>query len=284
MSLPGWYQDPEGRPGYARYWDGNSWQGPPVATEPQENPEPHKPRSPKWPLWTAVGATLLAVALLVWIVLGGGTRSAVEEDTQTSRPTESVWDEQRSESPGASHNEPGRGEQVPCPMVNAQKASQPDASRLSGGGLSIPLPDGGKPYSRVSRLLTESATLAYPHEGTTWYSFLELGLVPAAEGFTEPDATAQHILDCHLSSGNFSGYESHEYRKSEPVTVSGKQGHWVQIHAVNPRTPGGGGVMNVVVVDIGNPDGLAVFWSGAVDEDPTLQQTFDEVRYALRLG
>ncbi|MDO5093360.1 MAG: DUF2510 domain-containing protein [Propionibacteriaceae bacterium] len=283
MSLPGWYQDPEGRPGYARYWDGNNWQGPPVASEPEGSPQPHKPRSPKWPLWAALGAALVAVALLIWIVWGGGTQPTAE-DTQTSRPTESVWDEQRSDSPTASSNDDGQGELVPCPTVNDQPATQPDASRLSGGGMSIPLPEGGKPHSRASRLLTDSATLAYHHDGTTWYSFVELGLAPKAEGFTEPDATALQVLDCHLSSGKFPGYESHEYQKSEPVIVSGKQGHWVQIHAVNPRAPGGGGIMNVVVVDTGNPDGLAVFWSGAVDDDPTLQNTFDEIRNGLRLG
>lgn len=296
MSQPGWYRDPEGRPGHARYWDGQSWQGPPVPTgQPDSTPEPHKPTPRRGAVWVSLGVGVVAVALLLtWVFVGRGTRPATE-DSQSAQPTGSVWNEQTSSSPSPSPTpttsspspsptESKSGRQIPCPRVGMTTAEQPDPARLTGGGMSFPLPLGGQFYSRVSNLLTDSATYSFAHMGTNWYSFLELGLAPTGQEATDPATMAQQVIECHVTSGSFSGYLSHEILKSESITIDGYEGHWVQVHAQSSETPGGGGIMNAVVMSTGNPNGLAVFWSGAVDADPDLQATFNEIPSQLKIG
>ena len=58
---PGWYDDPEGRNGMERYWNGSTWSGAPRS----------KPPSLEWSgIATIVVGTILFSALAWWLFIG----------------------------------------------------------------------------------------------------------------------------------------------------------------------------------------------------------------------
>ncbi len=286
MSEPGWYSDPEGRPGYSRYWDGQEWKGEAVQMGAEATPK----RLGRW-VWPAVGGVVIIVVVaLVWGVFGGGIQTVLPGASPTPGASVSRWDEVMSESPSPSPSpSPSEtasqgGETVPCPRVPESPAAQGDPSRMSGGGISFPMPDGATSYTRVSRLLTDDHTRAFRYPGSSWASFITVGLAPAKEDFTDPAVAAPQIIECHVTGGNYPGYQSHELKNSEAVTIDGKPGRWVRMHAASSEAPGGGAIFDAVVLDTGNPEGLAVFFGGSVDADEAAIKRLDDIRAAIKVG
>lgn len=285
MSLPGWYPDPEDPENRMRYWDGSAWKG---GSEPRRTTT--TPGSPGWKggwvMWVVLTVGVVAVALLVWSVLGRGLQPTTPADTVSTKPTGSAWDEQAPDSPSPSPTalDPSGGQQVPCPRVDVRTTSSTDGSRLTAAGLSVPTPSGGTNATGISQLLTDATARIYQYPGSAWVSFLSIGRAPASEGFTDPATTARQVIECHLTGGSFGGYESHEVLASEAVTVDGRQGHRVRIHAVNSRAPAGGALFVAVALDVGNPAGLAVYWGGAVDADANAVAMLDQAGENLQVA
>lgn len=227
---------------------------------------------------------LLAFAWGLW----GGLRDAVTEDPPaTARPTGSVWNEEPAPTPPPSppptDPAPTGGATVDCPVVENVVGDHPRDGRVHGGGLSFAAPEGWTDGGSWSMVLTdESGASRLFDDG--WASFLAVGRAPSAAGFLDPALTAVQVLECHVTSGRFSGYTGHTIETSQEITIDGEPGWWVRGRATSTRIPGGSATYDVVVVDTGDADGDAVYWAGAVDADTTAVADLDAVRADLRLG
>lgn len=261
MSAPGWYPDPTGDPNRVRYWDGTAWSG---------ESAKRKQASPRWPFGLAA---LVVAALVVGFMLWPRGDGPAAEDTQTARPSGSVWDEiEHTDSPSPTMSPTSTmdsgGETVECPRVTNDRLSTAVPGHVSGGNLAFPVPAAWiYPAVAYSRVLTDQDTATKSWPGSTWTSLMVLGVAPTDAGFTDPRTTANQIIDCHITSANFSGLTGSKVEANEAVTVDGVDGWRVRAHAYTPQAPGGGAVFEVVVMDTGHEDGLSAFWGGVVDAD-----------------
>ncbi|RMB61933.1 DUF2510 domain-containing protein [Tessaracoccus antarcticus] len=287
MADAGWYPDPEGRPGHVRYWDGQAWVG-------ESTPSDEGARTSNAPGAPGRGRTVLLIALAVVLVVAFGwgvwesLRDAVTEDPVASaRPTGSVWNEEpptvAPSTPVPTDPTPSGGAAVDCPVVNNVVEDHPRDGRVHGGGMSFGVPEGWAEGGSWSMVLTDESGASRLFD-SGWASFLAVGRAPSAAGFVDPALTAVQVLECHVTSGRFSGYTGHTIDTSQEITIDGQPGWWVRGQATSTRIPGGGATYDVVVVDTGSPDGDAVYWAGAVDADATALADLDSVRADLRLN
>jgi hypothetical protein len=97
---PGWYDDPEGRPGYKRYWDGEAWtdrfEGVNAATNPKvaEINREFKSLHTIAGVFNVLGWLTLTLGTL--LVVGGAISAGSQEEART------VFGESTSTDPGAS--------------------------------------------------------------------------------------------------------------------------------------------------------------------------------------
>lgn len=276
---PGWYPDPSD-PQRARWWDGQQWA--------PAGQEPKGATSSKTGLWVALGVLVVVIVLVILMItgnsipgLGGGARP----DTQSARPTGSVWDETvPTDTP--SETGPGDlGETVECPRVDDERISTNQHDLIVGGGVSFERPDGWDEIRfQWSGTLTDQGGMERGIPGTTWYSVLTVGQAPAEAGFTDPRITARQNLDCYVTSAIYPGLTDRHYLHDEAITVDGHQGWWIQVDAFSTEAPGGGSTFDFVVLDIGDPNGLAVFLGEAVWADEQAATDVAAARDSLRVG
>lgn len=281
----GWYPDPEGRPGYVRHWDGHAWAGDAIPAV--TGRAPASPRRPRGALW--IGLAAVVVIAFAWGLWGGLRDSLTEDPGATARPTGSVWNESPMPPPTASPTPPppepattGAAD-IGCPVVENVVEDHPRDGRIHGGGLSFGVPQGWSEGGSWSLVLTDESGASRTFDDG-WASFLAVGRAPSAAGFLDPAVTAQQVLECHLTSGRFSGYKGHSIETSQELSVGGQPGWWVRGKATSTRIPGGSATFDVVVVDTGNEQGAAVYWAGAVDADAAALPALDDVRADLRLS
>lgn len=211
----------------------------------------------------------------------------IAQDTTSSRPTGSVWNETKRPTPStpppptASHS---HGTTVECPRVTNERRQHPADGRVHGGGLSFAVPEGWTSGGTWSRVLTDQSGAGRHHSGSTWSSLLTVGIAPHESGFDDPRTTAIQIFECHVSSSNFPGYLGRAIVVDEAITVDGKPGRWVRGHAESSQVPGGGATYDMVVLDLGDKEGLSVYWGGVVDADTKALADLDVVREGLRVG
>ncbi len=287
MAQPGWYPDPQD-PNRPRYWDGQAWGA--AGQLPGGAPNNAASRS-KTPLWIGLGVMVAVIAVVAALALTGnlpGGTIAAPDNTQTARPTGSVWDETLpSESPTPSDPPPSDdvGELVECPRVSNVRASANSASRVYGADLSFEPPRTGWDVSdrTWANTLADQGVAERNHPGTTWYNVLVVGLAPSEHGFTDPRITARQVMDCHLSSISYPGLTGKTLVVDEAVEIDGHPGWRVRVEAGSTDAPGGGSAAEYVVVDTGNPEGLSVFWGGAVNADQQAMADVQEVRETLRV-
>src|SRR5690606_22384638 len=147
-----------------------------------------------------------------------------------------------------------------CPRVENVRTSTSGGGDVVGGDLAFPVPAGWTyPAGWYSRVLTDQDTTTRSFPGSTWTSLMVVGVAPEDAGFTDPRATANQIIECHITSANFPGLTGSEIESNEAVTVDGVDGWRVRAHAYTPQAPGGGAVFEVVVVDTGHGEGLSAF-------------------------
>lgn len=258
---PGWYPDPEGSQGQMRYWNGQQWA-----------PRSEPPRRGNRTLPVVVGVLVLVVALAATFILWPRS-SETASDESSARPTGSQWDEglppaSPSASPSPSPQETG-GETVPCPRT-AMPGGRREGNRLHGGGISVEIPDGFDGSSSAPVLQDQIGVLKqYPN--SSWGSLAVVGRAPASAGFTDLETTSAQVIECHITSGRFGGYEGHETFRSAGSTIAGRP-MWIRgIQARSSTAPGGGATYIVMLFDLGDPEGFAVYWTGVVDADTDAQ-------------
>lgn len=284
MSAPGWYPDPEGRKDHVRFWDGRCWQGEPVR---QGGARPGFGTV----MAVVIVVVLVAVAAGVFITLRGDQNQAGDAPS----PTASQWDEISpspspspsptrtcdSGSPCGPQTSPNPSQSTaPCVVVELDISSKTDAGRIIGGGLSIEPPEKGKLNVPVSEVLADTNTRTYQLTGTSWFSFVQVGRLPNG---SDLKATAQAVVSCHATGPRFQGLGDMTTVEERDLTIDGHPAHWARIHATNDRVPGGGATFDAIAVRLDGVEGLAIYFSGVVDEDKQLLEEFDTTREGLRV-
>lgn len=266
MAQPGWYPDPQD-PSRPRYWDGRQW-------APPSQPDP-KPRR-QW-VWFAVA--MGAVALLV-VGLLYGTSSLGNLDFRaepSSRPSGSQWDElSPSPQPTDAPSLGDSGQVIDCPLVHPDTRSEIDADgRVRGGGLSFVAPTSDQwdlwptnvlwmsDQNSVTRVITEG-----------WISNIDVGYVHAEDGFTDPRTAAEQFMSCMASSTMFQGYSHRDILESTAYEVDGRQGWRLTANVYVDNQPEvDGDTVDILVLDLGEPDRLSVYVSCAtIDLTDNLQE------------
>lgn len=289
MSAPGWYPDPASNGSGYRYWDGSSWTDQTHGTA--GTPGTHAPagpgRSGGWKPWLWLGIALVVVAAVVIALLWRpGSGPGLPEDTNSSRPTGSQWNEvEPTETPSNPDATGMGGELIECPRNSTDDRSEIGADgRMYGGGLSFEARTDWRDYPVYLPWL-------YDHNSQTraitdkWQSNLSVGAVLKEEGFTSPRQAAESIMECMSSSFLFDGFSGREDLLNEAFSLDGYQGWRITANVrVDDQGDIEGDVVDIIALDLGDADRFSVFISCAtIDNEGNLAEVA-EATETLRVG
>lgn len=322
MSLPGWYPDPAGTPNRFRYWDGRSWSsdttdnpasapggaeghgGPAVASGGSGAPPADRARRRFGPLILALVALVVLVLVGVFVVRGlfadrpivdpgplpsstvsGWDDSSPTTEPETPTPTSSVSQPPPTPTPTPTPTE----EQPlqPCPEGDpGARQDHPSDGRIHGGGLSFPKISGWKGLSTASEY-----SWAYDVAGQQkqlepmWIASATVGALFTGDGFDEPRRSAELVMQCVITSGFYTETAERTDLWSKAITVGGRPAWSIraEVRIDSPDVRADGDTVEVIVVDTGSPESLAVF-AGAVSlGDDDLLKTMDGTIQSLRV-
>lgn len=284
MSQPGWFPDPAGQPGHFRFWDGQQWSAE-TTTDPASAPPPGGNfAQPKGGAgrWVGIAAILLTMVLVAWLVLratggdiGGG---GAKEDTNSSTPTISSWDE--TSTPTPSEPEGSGASMVNCPEGGATRGEGIRDGRLRVRGMSVESLGWGRSGFSLPWMYEISSEIK--SITPTWMSVNAVGLVKKSDGFTTPQRAARAAMSCFGTSGYYRGFTGRKDIKSESYQVNGHATHWLRAEVyVNDQGDIQGDVIDIVVVDLGDPEYLGVYLNSATIGDGAVQAEVDRSRESL---
>jgi hypothetical protein len=305
----GWYPDPGGAPGRYRYWDGAGWsaetttdprsRAPGTSGAPASGPGAAHRRS------IGGGPLLIGVLVLVLIIVAVGVlivrtqRSGALVDPDPPAPTVSGWDDSRplptaspsvtpSRRPSPSAGSPSAAT-VDCPRGNPlQRASHPHDDRVHGGRLSFAVPSG-----QWERRSGNGAGLSFAHDVALidqrvepeWVASLSVGALSRADGFRDPQHSAEQIMQCIGTSAYYRNITGRRQLESEPITRDGHRGWRIrgEIRVDDPEVQAAGDILELRVIDTGDAGSLSFFWGCAPIGDSTRIRTLDATVRTLRV-
>ena len=252
--------------------------------------------------WLLGIAVLVALALTSVLVVRGLLRSSDPVATDPL-PTSSVsgWDDSsptqtpsQPEEPSPTPSEalptptPPAAEPVECPDGDpTARQDHPADGRVHGGGLSFPSQQRGfEPAGPVGVV-----TWAYDVAGQTrqvepaWISLLAVGALFTGDGFDEPRRAAELVIQCTISSPLYLRFSERTDLWSKAVTVDGRPGWSIrtEIRVDDTEVEAEGDLVEVVVVDTGSPESLAMFLGAVPLGDQALTRTLDRTVGGLRV-
>ena len=295
MSQPGWYPDPGGARGQYRYWDGTSWSTQ-ITSDPARTPAPGsgapsgEPRNGRGAWWIGAVVLLVVAGLVAWFVTRSTGESAAPEDTTTARPTVSAWNESStpSSSGSPSADEPGNATLVSCPVSRPTTLTHSSDGRLHGGHLSVeklPPPWFDDFTGFVGWSVDTAGQLLQVVPG--WVSNSAVGGLLVSDGFTSPKQAAYGFLSCYATSSYYQGFTGRTDTASGAVTIDGHPGWHLrsEVRVIFPTDARiTGDVVDVVVVDTGDPTMLSYWEGNATIGDEAVQRQIDQVAGTLRVG
>lgn len=302
-STPGWYPDPAGTPGRFRYWDGRAWsattttdpsQPPPAAATTPSQPADQSRRPGRGLL---IGIIATALVLVVVVVLG--VRALLDQGGPITGPpppssTVSAWDETSkpdptpsaspspSDPPSPSDEPPP--EQVACPQGDpVARNDHPADGRVHGGGLSFPKVSGWEDNPGAGFTWAYDVAAQSDPVEETWVALMAVGALRMADGFENPQASAEAITACLSTSDYYAGFTGATELDSGEVTVDGQPGWRIrtEIRVDDPDVEAEGDVLDVVVVDTGAGESLGMFVGAVPLDDDSRLTVLDETEAAL---
>ena len=297
MSQPGWYPDPGGSRGRYRYWDGSSWSVETTA-DPAGTPAPGTPlgrgerEGGRGGWWIAAIVVVVVAVLVAWFVTRSTSPTATPEDTSTARPSVSAWNETStptpSDSAGTSTDQRGNAQLVGCPVSPPETLPHSADGRLHGGHLSVeklPAPWFDDFTGFVDWSVDTSGQLLEIVPG--WVSNSAVGALLVSDGFSTPRQAASAFLSCYATSSYYRGFTGRSDLVSEAVTVDGHPGWHLrsEVRVVFPADASiTGDVVDIIVVDTGDPAMLSYWEGNATIGDKAVQSQVDQVAGSLRVG
>lgn len=243
-------------------------------------------------LWIVLAGVL--VIALVGVVLGllwtrstgsssGSSGGGLPGAASTASPTISSWDEQDTPPPSTTPDPTPSDTSVtlvPCESVDYETVPQ-WGSTITAGGFSYPRPGGWDEWGfPTSNIVTESATLYRTVSGSSWMSTIEVGYVT---GLESEESAAETVLQCYFTSESDHGYVSHDVVTSEEITIDGQTGWWLKVREVNEDVPGNYAILHAIVFDLGEAQGMRIFWTTAYEIDQKAIDDCELVRESLSL-
>jgi len=258
-------------------------------------------RSPALVIGLVVGAVLLLVGLSVAGFLsyraladdddndaGGTDRTTATDPTPTDTtptdptPTDPTATDPTATDTGSTGSTPTDQQclgGVPTPSVTPRE----DANRVSGGGLSIPVPEGytaevayatfftfADNFTPLQKTIEQSDNLG-------WVSIYGVGGLRKANGFDDPAEAAEAVVACMAGSPDlYNHFTGREDLSSGAITIDGREAFQItsELRVDDPDLTVEGDVSQVIVVDTGDAEtfGLYITVVPIGDEELIAQQ------------
>lgn len=285
--MPGWYPDPAGAPRRFRFWDGRTWSDSTTDT-PGSTPPPGGPSAGPTPgrrpgrgrrtavVVLALGVVVVLIAALVLPRLLGsrdvvdpaptGTQSAFDDSRATPTPTPTP-----SATPTPTPTTTPSASLVDCPVGEPLTSNDHlSDGRIHGGGLSFAPISGWTTDGQMTSGLSWAYDVhgQYQKVAPRFISLVAVGALRTADGFESAEQSAEIVVQCASSSDYYRSFTTRTDLSSQAVTVDGKPG-WairteIRIEDAPERLEGD--VLEVIIVDLGHLESLAMF-VGAVPID-----------------
>lgn len=292
MSQSGWYPDPSGKPGQFRYWDGAQWSQE-TTPNPGQNPPPGagfagpaKPAGRGPGMWILLAVGVLVLVLVGFFVVRGLTGTDdIAEDTNSSTPTVSQWDETSTptQTPTPTNPQSSGGTQVACPEGPGGSSKNVQNGRLVGGELSVE--SLGWDRSGFSLPFMYDTSAEIKTITSRWMSVNAVGALRVADGFEAPEPAAKVMMSCFASSGYYQGFTGRTDLTSEAITIDGHQAFHIRAEIyVDDQGDIKGDTVDVVVVDTGNPESMGVYVNSATIDDAETQAEVDRSMASIKVG
>lgn len=289
MANPGWYPDPAGAKGVFRYWDGSKWTSQTSAYPGTTPPGGGKQGSGSRRLGLPIigGVLVVLAAILLWFLLSSSKSpfypfQPVPEDTNSSTPTITGWDETSSPTPPPTQ----QASLQTCPYTQVDGVSKQRMGVITGGGLQFDKIPGWRNDSMylqwVSDLHVQVDTVR-----PGWISNVGVGQLNREDGFVDLSTSALQTMQCFASSGYYTQFVERVDLVNEATTIDGHAAWRMtsEVRIANPQMPEiAGDVVDVVVVDVADPDRLGVYISSVTIGDDARQQQVDQAYSTLRLA
>ncbi|MDR0837075.1 MAG: DUF2510 domain-containing protein [Propionibacteriaceae bacterium] len=299
MALKGWYPDPGGKNGHFRYWDGAAWSAvtstnpaaPPPSVQEEKRPADKHERG-----WLIALLILLVVTALAMVVIFSGAlapaRGTATEDSNSSRPTVSGWDETSTPTPSTPPPPTkGGGELVTCPYTAHRQTTRQPNGQLRADTLTVDRISGWKDETLwlefTYDLHTQYKTIYTANGGHSWMSNIAVGLMHNDDGFVEIYNSAEQAMQCFASSEYYDHFTNRVDLISEQIYISGHAAWRIraEIHVASPYFPQvDGDVTDIIVVDLGpDKDYLGFFMSCYTIGDDEIAALVDQAITTLRV-
>ncbi|MGB3956158.1 MAG: DUF2510 domain-containing protein [Brooklawnia sp.] len=223
------------------------------------------------------------------MVFGGRTGvnkpfEPAQEDSNSSTPTVQGWDETSKPTPPPTQH----ASLADCPITAATEATdQTSDGRLHSGKLSVEMINGWSyDNSFYLQWVSDMHTVIDPVR-PGWISNIGVGTLNAADGFVSPEISARQTLECFASSGYYMNFTNRVDLMDEATTISGYPA-WRMRAEVRIRSADmpeiEGDVVDIIVVDLGDPNKMGLFVSSVTIGDTARQTKVDAAIDTLRVG